>query len=71
MYLLFILWNPVEHNIPLFRLVPSCLFPLTLILSTLLNFLYSCSLGLEYQKGYINSGLTHRIKKIVVAVTMD
>ena len=51
MYLLFILWKSVEHNQPLFCLVLSWLFPLTLILSTLLNFLYYCYLRLEYQKG--------------------
>ena len=71
MYLLFILWNPVEHNRPLFCLALSCFLPLTLILSTLLNFLYSCSLRLEYQKGYINSGITHCIKNFMVAMTID
>ena len=51
MYLLFILWKTVEHDQPFFCLALSCFFPLTLILSTLLNFLYSCYLRLESQKG--------------------
>ena len=71
MYLLFILWKPVENNQPLFCLAMSCFFPLTLILSTLLNFLYSCYLRLESQKVYINSGLTHCIKTVPVAMTID
>ena len=55
MYLLFILWKLVEHNQPLFWLALSCFFPLTPILSTLLNFLYSCYLRLEshcHQNGF-------------------
>ena len=71
MYLLFILWKSVDHNQPLFCLALSCFFPLTLILITLLKFQYSCSLKLESQKGYINSGLTHCIKTVVVAMTID
>ena len=69
--LLFILWKSVEHNQPLFRLAPSCVFPLTLILRTLLNYLYSCSLRLEYQKGQIKSGRTHCIKTFVVVMTIN
>ena len=71
MYLLFILWKSVEHNQLLFCLALSCFFPITLILGTLLNFLHYCSLRFESQKGYINSGLTHCIKTIVVAMTID
>ena len=71
MYLLFILWKTVEHNPPLFCLAMSCFFPLTLIMSTLLNFLYFCYLRLESQKVYINSGLTHCIKTFVVAMAID
>ena len=71
MYLLFILWKTVEHDQPLFFLALSCFFPLTLILITLLNFLYSCYLRLEYQKGWINSGLTHCIKTVPVAMKID
>ena len=49
MYLLFILWKSVENNQQLLCLALSWFFPLTLILSTLLNFLYTCYLRLESQ----------------------
>ena len=71
MYLLCILWKTIEHDQPLFCLALSCFFPLTLILCTLLNFLYSCYLRLESQKGYINSGPTHCIKTVLVAMKID
>ena len=71
MYLLFILWKSVEHNRPLFCLELSFFFPLTLILSTPLNFLYYFYLMLESQKGYIDSGPTHCIKTVVAAMTID
>ena len=71
MYLLCILWKPVDHDQPLFCLALSCFFPLTLIIRTLLNFLYSCYLRLESQKGYINIGPTHCIKTVPVAMTID
>ena len=70
MYLLFILWDLVENNQPLFYLELSCFFPLTLILCTLLNSLYFCSLMSESQKGHINSGLTHCNKTFVVTLLM-
>ena len=68
LFLPFILWKSVEHNQLLFHLAPPCFFSLTLILRTLLNFLYFFSLRLDYKKGYINSGLTHFIKTFVVAM---
>ena len=71
LYVLFIVWKSVVHNQPLFRLVPYCFFPLTLILRTLLNSLYFCFLVLESQKGQINSGLAHCIKTFMVAMTID
>ena len=71
LYLLFILWKSVENNQPLFNLTLYCFFPLTLILCTWLNSLYFCSLRLEYQKGYIEIGLTHCIKTFVTAMTID
>ena len=71
MYLLFILRKSVNHNQLLFCLELSFFFPITLILSTLLNFPYSYSLRLEYQRGYINSGLTHCIKNFVVEIKID
>ena len=71
LYLLFILWKSDEHNQPLFCLVPSCFFPRIFILRNLLNYLYFCSLRLESQKVYINSGLTPCIKTFVVENTID
>ena len=50
-YLPCIIWKSVGHNQPLLRLAPSCFFPLTLILRTLLNLLYYCFLKLESQRG--------------------
>ena len=71
LYLLFKLWNYVEHNRQFFYLDPSCFFPLTLILCTLSNLLYFCSFRLESLKGYINNGLTHCIKTFVVAMEVN
>ena len=71
MYLLFILWKSVENDQPFFCLTLSCFFPLTLILCTLLNFLYSFYLRLESQKFYINSETTHCIKTVPAAMTID
>ena len=65
------LCNSVENDQPLFRLVPSCLFPLTLILCTLLNFLYFCSFRLQYLKVQIRSGLTYCIKTFLVAIKVN
>ena len=61
MYLLFILWKTAEHDQPLFCLALSCFFPLTLILSTLLNFLYSCYLRLESQTTRRSSDLLEHL----------
>ena len=47
------------------------LLPITLILITLLNFLYSCSLRLESQKVYIDSVLTHCIKIFLLAMRIN
>ena len=70
-YLLFILWKTVEHYQPLFCLALSCFFPLTLILFTLLNILFSCNFRYEYRKGYIDSGTTQCINYILVAMTIE
>ena len=71
MYLLFILWKTVEHDKPLFCLMFSCFFPLTLILCTLLNFLYSCNFRCESRKGQIKSRPTDCINSILVAMTIE
>ena len=60
-HLLFLLWKSVDHNQPLLHLSIPCLFPLTLILCSLLYFLNSCYSRLESPIGYINSGPTHCI----------
>ena len=63
--------NIFQHIQPLFFLTPSFFFPLTFVHRILMNFLYFCSLRLESEKFWINSGLTHWINTFVVAMTDD
>ena len=51
LHLLFILWNYVEHDQLLLHLLIPCLFPLSLIICTLLYYLNFCYFILESSKG--------------------
>ena len=57
MYLLFILWKSVDNYQPLFCLASSLFFPLTLILRSLLNFLYFLFLGASLKKAKLKVDL--------------
>ena len=51
LHLLFLLWKSVEHDQPLLHMPIPCLFPISLILRTLLYFLNFCYFMLESPKG--------------------